>query len=130
MKKALFAALLLCSITAFSQSRLYPYSDGSKWGITNEKVEVLIAPAYDVSFRFNDMGLSVVRKDAKAGVIDLKGKTIIPFTYEGLDIDRKFAYGRLIRKTTIVSLKTGKPVMPETFDRVVDRCNCADNLLV
>lgn len=44
---------------------------------------------YEHASPFNEEGLAIVKKDGKRGVINVKGKTIVPFKYDDIKADEK-----------------------------------------
>lgn len=64
-----------------SQKNFSPKQNVFLFGFIDEKSKVVIDYQFDTVFSAFNNGLAVVSKDGKAGVIDKKGKTIIPFYF-------------------------------------------------
>ncbi|MDB5272882.1 MAG: hypothetical protein JWO58_1249 [Chitinophagaceae bacterium] len=52
------------------------------WGFKNKKEKWEIKPQFDSVYHYFEFGKAIVGKNKKYGVIDLSGKTIIPFIHE------------------------------------------------
>jgi len=131
MKTPLFSLLVLCALTGNAQNGLYPYSDGHRWGLTNENRDVIAPPQFDTSFSFSRVGYAVARKDGKYGTIDPSGKTMVAFSYDEVNaIGQELGSGRLAGKQVLLNLRTGKQLSPTPFDRLSTYCDCAQKLII
>lgn len=75
----------------FDKYAEFSESDLGKYGYYNkENLEIQIEPIYDRAFNYYE-NYSAVKKDGKAGFIDLEGKEIFPFEFEET---RSFDQGR------------------------------------
>lgn len=131
MKRMLYSLLICSALSSTAQTRYYPYSDGQKWGLVNNNVEVVITPQYDTSFRFGENKLAIAQKNSKYGAIDLAGKVKVPFLYDALEaITAENASGKLNGKYALISFLTGKQVGMIVFDRIGSPCYCKEKLFL
>jgi len=75
-----------------------------KWGFINSKQKMVIKPIYDDVQMFQKIGenaYNVVKKGNLYGVIDAKGKTIVPFLYDALNLPQ-------LPTEHIMAVKAGK----------------------
>ncbi len=59
-------------------------SSGEKYGYVNDSGDILIECQYDIALDFK-YGKAIVRKGNYSGIIDVSGKTLIPFVYSGFN---------------------------------------------
>jgi WG containing repeat len=120
MKILTLSALMLTVLNGFTQrDNLYPYSpDGKKWGFVDSSLRVVIKPLYENELGFFD-GLTTmtVLLNKKKGLLNKNGKLILPCIYD--DIMYEYVDGIAVmqnKKFGVVSLKTGKPLLPVIYD--------------
>jgi hypothetical protein len=131
MKKFIYLCLLLCTIACAAQSRIYPYSDGHLWGLTNANLDVIAPPQFDTSVFFNAPSYAIAIKNKKYGTIGRDGKTQISFSYDKiLQLQENFGNGSFVRKYLLLNLNTGKAVTPDLFDAIGEYCYCDDKQFV
>lgn len=119
MRGLLYSLFLFATLSTYAQNRKFPYSDGSKWGLTNENKEVLIAPKYDTTFWIYE-GMAVVRKDKLYGAITADGKPLLPCRYEALSLlTKETGMAKLAGKYRLVNLSTGK-LSTVLFDKLLN----------
>jgi len=119
MKELLYVLFSLALLPAYAQNRKFPYSNGKKWGLTNENKEVLIAPQYDTAFWFYKDLFAVVQKNKLYGTIAPDGKLLLPCKYEALSaITDEMGMAKLQGKFRLVSLSTGKELSQVLFDQL------------
>lgn len=131
MKRMLYSLLICSALSSTAQTRYYPYSDGQKWGLVNNNVDVLIAPQYDASFKFGSNKLAIAQKNSKYGAIDLAGNVRVPFLYEELEaLTEENGSGKLKGQYALVNFQTGKQVGTLLFDKIGSPCYCKENLFL
>ncbi|WP_291727311.1 WG repeat-containing protein [Bernardetia sp.] len=74
------AGTTIDSMTYFSENRL-PIKAGGKWGLMDEKGQVILPPTYSYIFPFEN-GSAKVKTGENFGIIDKTGKAILPLEYE------------------------------------------------
>lgn len=126
MKRILYLLCFFYALTSDAQHQLYPYSDGTKWGLTNEKLNIIMMPQFESNPRILKGKFAVVQKNLKFGVVNHKGKTILPIQYDEL-IDLNGETGRAVLngKYIYINLKTWRQILQ--FDYASD-CNCPEKL--
>lgn len=120
----LFLSSSLLVLSVQGQNRLFPYSDGTKWGLVNENLQVLMPPQFDYPFYFNsEFSAAIVKKDRKYGAVNGAGQLTVPCIYEELhEMGKTNAYGRLPGgKYIFLDLKSGKQIRDQQFDDVTHR---------
>lgn len=123
--------LLFLGALASQAQQLYPYSDGQKWGFTNEKLEIVVAPQFDDNPRLVKGNFAIVRQNAKFGIVDKKGKTIFPVQYDLIaDLNGETFQAMLNNKYVFLNAKKGKQVSDLVFDDVKQYCECPENIAV
>jgi hypothetical protein len=128
MKRILYLLCFFCTLASYAQKQLYPYSDGTKWGLTNEKLEVVMTPQFDRPPRIVKAKFAVVQKDSNFGVVNHKGKTILPIQYsELIELDGETSLAILNGKYIFIDLKTWRQI--SQFDYASD-CKCPEKLHV
>lgn len=123
---SLFGCILIAA-TTLAQNQLYSYSDGQKWGLTNENLEVLAKPQFDEEFQFNgDLTYAFVKINKKWGTINRQGKIVIPCKYDRLSShESTYIIARTGNTYALVNRLTGKEVVPVLeFDEIYRDCNC------
>ena len=60
-----------------------------KYGYVASGYGSSISCIYDYAAPFNKEGFAIVEKNGKRGVINVKGKTIVPFKYDDVKVDEK-----------------------------------------
>ncbi len=127
MKRTLYLLFFLCSLTSHAQ-QLYPYSDGTKWGLTNEKLDIIIKPQFEKNPRIVKGKFAVVQMNSKFGVVNHKGKTILPIQYDELiELNAQTGRARLNGKYIFLDLKTWRQIISLQFDYAKD-CDCPEKL--
>ena len=132
IKGYLFVFLVpLIPLFTRGQDRLFPYSDGQKWGLTNEKKEVLAVPQFDARFFFSNQGYALVAKDKKTGTLAPDGKIIISCDYEILfNVDGEHGYGQMKDKYVLLNFKTGQQRPSVVFDKITQYCSACQPALL
>jgi hypothetical protein len=86
MKYMLLTLSILACLCANAQKTLYRYYAKGYWGVTDEKLNIVITPQYD-KIHLTQYPYIYVYKGDKCGLTDIKGNLIIPCEYEpGLKI--------------------------------------------
>lgn len=85
--KKIFVLLFLaaCSPAANITIPLIPYRKGDKWGFCDKQKQIMIEPIYQQVGFFNPMygqTLAKVKINGKYGLIDKRGKQVLPCKYE------------------------------------------------
>lgn len=131
MKKPVYLLFLLFAMSTRAQNRLFAYSDGHKWGLTNENLDVLATPQFDAGFFVLREGYALVQKDKKWGTLGADGKIIIPCNYERVtSFDAATGYGIQNGKYLLLNFRTGEPVTPDLFDNIDEHCAGTPTILV
>lgn len=68
-----------------AQQRLYPVHLQQKWGLIDEKGQLVVDPIYNNIGRFEEDGYAIVEQDSLLGVIDRTGAAVIPCKYVLMD---------------------------------------------
>ncbi len=98
-----------------SAENLIPYRKGNKWGFSDLRRKLIIAPQYDDAQRFAD-GLATVMMNGKYGFINTSGRVVIPFTYDyPASFSEGYAAVSVKDKYGYID-KTGKTVVPFKYD--------------
>lgn len=128
MKRILYLLCFFYTLASHAQKQLYPYSDGTKWGLTNEKLEVILTPQFDKPPHIVKGKFAVVQKDLNFGVVNHKGKTILPIQYsELIELDGETGRAILNGKYIFIDLKTWRQILQ--FDYASD-CKCPEKLQI
>ena len=89
MKSIFLIALLLCftglSIAQMSNTVYVPYNLNHRWGFADTNGVILIKPEFDSVGMF-DRGYANAYKDEKVGMINTKGKWIVPPKYKFVEL--------------------------------------------
>jgi len=120
MKTLIHLPFLLSVLVSNAQKRVYAYFDGHRWGLTNERKEILASPQFDTSAQIANTGYVICRKNGKYGALNISGKTIVPFKYEemtSLDFSAR-AVVRTGGKYGVVNTISGGWVIPAQYDRI------------
>jgi hypothetical protein len=116
---------LTLSISSFSQN-VYQWSDGKKWGLTNDAREVLLAPQVDEPFGFFQDRSAFVRVNNKWGILDPSGKFRATPKYDKLeDLSDVFGYASIGDKQFVINMKNGKEIGKQ-YDAVTEYCYCTE----
>ena len=84
MKRFLPALLLALLISSLLHAQsLIPFRDGTRWGYCNPEGKIILPCIYNNAFPFTTTG-AVVVLDNKYGLIDTKGKWMIPASFDSL----------------------------------------------
>lgn len=100
---------------------LLPTFINGKWGFSNSKKELVIAPKYDFVYAFNN-NTAKVKRNGKWGIIDPDGTEIIPLEFDAITAD--YLYNKqpiyLVEKNNkkgIIDL-LGKEIVPTLYDEI------------
>ncbi len=122
MKYIVFCGLFLSTIiTTPAQDTLIPYRVKNKWGYSDYNGKIKIKPQYDsVSFFGNvslpEVGyLTVVAEKNQLGLINNKGKLVIPMIYENIDVG--FDHGEWVN--CIIAKSKGKYGAVNSTNRIL-----------
>ncbi len=88
MKSFLAFILFLGGLHLSAQSCL-PYRESGKWGLIDENNRVILKPKHDFIFNFQDLNYAVFMANGFYGVLNRKGKTILPANYKQIKILNK-----------------------------------------
>lgn len=115
----LFCCLLIAA-TTLAQHQLYSYSDGHKWGLTNENLEVLAKPQFDEEFRFDwNLTYAFVKINKKWGTIDRQGKIVIPCKYDRLSsCQSTYIIARTGDLYGVLDAATAQFLIPAEYDQI------------
>ena len=106
-------------IGGFDDDGFAYFNKDGKYGVINNKLEVVVQPEYDLIYDFSE-GLAAAWKDGKCGFIDPAGNVAVPLKY---DVAQSFSDGLalVIRadKYGFVD-KTGKLVINTEYDGALD----------
>jgi len=131
MRGLLFLLFILAILPAFAQTRKFPYSDGKKWGLTNENKEILIAPQYDTAFWMFIDKVAVVRKAGWYGLIAADGTELIPCRNQAIKLlSREIGIVKEAGKYHLISISNGQQISPVLFDSLHDYRHHTDSLLL
>lgn len=130
--KHIYLLFVFYTLTSQAQQQCYPYSNGEKWGLTNEKKEVILPPQFDSNFLIIKNKFAIVKKNNKLGVINTKGKTILPFQYDEIeDLDGANAKAALNGKYVFVNYRKGGQISPLAFDDACSYlCKAPENIVI
>jgi hypothetical protein len=111
--------LLIISTSCIAQHEtLIPYRKDTQWGFATPDKKIFIVPQHDEVFPFNN-GYARVRNGTRYGIIDLKGRIIVPIAFDDVS---DISEGKFVAKqgTFPASLcgyydTTGKAVIPFRF---------------
>jgi WG containing repeat len=126
-RKYWVSGLLLCSLYQLQaqDNRVFPYYNGQKWGLTNEKLEVLAQPRYDTVgyMYYNSLYYTYVKLNGKYGHIDHRGMALYTPQFDALGNlygTEAASYCSVKKgdKWGYVSLPSGKITCPTIYDRV------------
>lgn len=124
--KHLFVFLSLLAITFFyeqetsaqSNSRLYPFSNGSKYGLVDAGKNLVVDYIYDYISVFRN-GAAVVKRDNKYGLISARGKEIVPPRYDYISMPVKgFSIVSLGDSSNVIDT-SGNPLSVEWFHEIL-----------
>ncbi|MFK7786336.1 MAG: WG repeat-containing protein [Crocinitomicaceae bacterium] len=87
-----------------------------KWGIIKQDGKVLLEPIADQVSSMYRNGLAVVNVDGKYGVINKKGKWIVPMDYEWIDMKSGFIQVRNDQKKAALFNSKGKMIVDFEYD--------------
>lgn len=77
--------LLAYTTASNSQTRyLIPYREGELWGYADTNLHVVVIPRYD-RVHFFSQGFALVKKGGKYGLLNTKGKEILPIVYDEIN---------------------------------------------
>jgi hypothetical protein len=131
MKRILYLLCFFYTLASHAQHQLYPYFDGTKWGLTNEKLDVILKPQFDNNPHIVKGNFAIVQKDSKFGVVNHKGKAILPIQYDELiDLNGETGRAALNSKYIFINFKSGRQVSNLLLDEVEDYCNCPENVVI
>lgn len=130
MKRFLYLLCFFYALTSHAQRQLYPYSDGTKWGLTNEKLDVILAPQFERNPHIVKGNLAIVQKGTKFGLVNHKGKVILPLQYdEFIDLNGETGRVAVNGKYTFINFKSLRPISSYQFDEASD-CDCPEKLMI
>jgi hypothetical protein len=93
---------------------LYAYKQFGKWGIINDKNQIIAEPQYD-AIKSGEYGIGVML-DNHYGLIDSKGKIIVPIKYDTIAFLEERIFGRIGRNLFLLKNSNRKQFKcPETF---------------
>lgn len=94
------------------QKLLIPYRKATLWGYADTTGRIVIQPKYDeASLFFN--GFAPVKKSGKRGLINAKGKELIPTSYtEFIDCCYRYLIAMDSFKVSLIRLKDGLVLLP------------------
>jgi hypothetical protein len=122
-KRRVLVVLILIGVNSFCQTPK-PFQDlnNGKWGLKSKEGNVLISPKYD-EFRAFRGSYATVVIDSKKGLVDKKGKEIIPTVYDNISVKNEIIRLTLNRKQGFSKLnKANNKVTPITeiiYDKIL-----------
>jgi hypothetical protein len=111
--------LFLFSSASFAQTRyLIPYRDGRLWGYADTNRKIVVAPQYEMAYPFH-AGYAIVKKGKFYGILNGKGKVMIPALYDTLK-DCCSPYLTVMKgdNTGVIELKSGKILLPVKYKKI------------
>jgi len=120
MKTLIYLLTFLSVLVSNAQTRVYPYSDGHRWGLTDQRREILAAPQFDTIPQLTRAGHVICRRNGKYGAVDLKGKTTVAFRYEEMTVIEFYsrAVVRIGSKYGLINVANGSWVLPARYDQI------------
>jgi hypothetical protein len=120
--KYIFSFLLSVAFCTalFSQEILVPYRDGEKWGLSNLKGEVKLAPAYDkvIYDKFESPGYFECIQDKERGLLFGTKLIVAPGSYERFSVvDNRIVIARYTKKLSTEE-RNSMPFAPKAVKRV------------
>jgi len=121
--KTLHTLVFLCLIIKGALAQMPIESqrnEKGRYGFMQDTTWV-IPPIYDKAMSFANFPLAGVMLKGKWGLIDISGKTIVPFQYDDfLNYEDSIAGIRKGKKFGIISMNTGKELVPVRYDQLID----------
>jgi hypothetical protein len=65
---------------------LFPVKVNKKWGLINQEGKLVTDTEYDAIGEFQSIGLAIMQKKGKVGVLDMQAEEVVPALYEDLKI--------------------------------------------
>jgi len=119
----IFVVLLCTAANSQIQSRCSSliFSSNKKFGLKDEKGNVMVAPIYDriSGFKYN---VAIINQNSKLGLIDCSGKVLVSPRYDKIaefDNSTKTAHTMLSGKKGIIDI-TGKEILSPIYDEIED----------
>jgi len=85
IKLTILAIFVTFSTTLFAQQTLIPYRKGELWGYADTTGKVVIKPKYTRVHSTNNFERLLVSNDNKYGIVNSKGKIIVPVEYSNIN---------------------------------------------
>jgi WG containing repeat len=82
MRWTFLTLLFLVLISPTQAQRAYPVKINKKWGLIDQKGQVLQAAVYDGIAEFKSYGYAVMQRNGKVGLLNHLGQEIVPARYE------------------------------------------------
>ncbi len=104
----------LTFLTSFSYGQdtpLYPIKQDARWGVINEKGEIIVQPLYDAIGHFKQYGYAVVQKNGKTGLLNTSGQFVFQPQYDDVRIVNQDLFGILENKQWTLRNKRNKIIL-------------------
>ncbi len=96
----------------------FPIKVNKKWGLINADGQIVLQPNYDAIGEFKRFGYAVMQKYGGVGLLDSKGKEIIPARYDDLKVlDSALVAVMREGDWSVINLN-GDIVLPKGYERV------------
>ncbi len=93
MRKILIMSVVLMLTQLIYGQKLIPFESNGKWGYCDSTSKVVIKPKYYEASKFNSNGMALVKNEkGLKGVINEKGKVLLPTKYKEIYFNPSFAY--------------------------------------
>ncbi|MGJ1421869.1 SEL1-like repeat protein [Sphingobacterium spiritivorum] len=105
---------------AYKENRAEVFEQDQRYGLKDNKGNILVNPVYDDMYNFTNEGVAVVMKDDLYGYLKDTGELIIPCQYDNafdafLIEEELFATVVKQSKTGLIRLKTGESCIPIVY---------------
>ena len=92
MKQATLLLIAIIALPILSQAQFnkypIPYRKGDKWGYCDEQKNIIVEPIYDeveLYERSSSVSFGEVKQKNKIGIVDKKGKLIVPVKFDKIE---------------------------------------------
>lgn len=116
--KLKYLLFVLSSFYMQAQAQFFSYYDGSKWGAVNSSNQIIVKPTFDTAINFASNGYAIVKSKGKYGVVDTKGRLLVPCTYTELKFTKRPLTTHTEKGWSLVSTKSGKMYGLDDFDEI------------
>lgn len=116
----LLCCLNLCYIltTTTSAQQYFPVKVNQRWGLIDKAGKTVVEPTYDAIGEFYKYGYAVIQKNGKVGIINDKGRIILPTKYYDLQILDSVVFGVVIDNRWKIIDAQEKVILDDYYERV------------